>query len=138
MSIKSITKLSTIVVLAAGLGLSLTACSYSISSPLETASIVAPTIQGLSTLQDNTTVNMPVGNMFIINTGDLDPSVVMVQDTDSITNPNNEVVQFIAGGVSGNGETNPAFMSISKGSAHIILVNSVNGSVLADFTINVV
>lgn len=138
MSIKNIAKLTSIIVLTAGVGLGLTACSFSVSSPMETASQVAPQIQGLSSLQDNVAVNMTVGEMFVINTGDIDPSIVMIQDTDAVNNPNNDIVQFIAGGVSGTSVNNPAFMSISKGSAHIILVNSDNGVILADFTINVV
>lgn len=135
MSIKNFSKVAIVLALTGAVSVGLTACSTPTPTPTNSSTVIAPIVKNLSDLTAGTTVNMKVGEVLDINTGDTDPAIVMVQDTDATDNPNDKVVVFSAGGVSGTAVNNPSYKAVGAGTAYIVLVNDTTGAVLADFTI---
>lgn len=110
------------VALIASAALLLTACAF---TPVQ-----APVTMSANDLQ-GTTVDLKVGQVLNINTGDL----AVDSYTATVSDP--AVVEFVQGRTDGSATYNPGFTGKSEGSAEVTMKNEQGGIQPLEFTINV-
>jgi hypothetical protein len=116
-------------VAVASLLFALTACAAPEPSP-SGSSVIAPVTVSAGDLQ-GTTVDLVVGQVLNINTGDL------AVDSYTATVADPEVAEFVQGREDDSATFNPGFTALAEGSTAVELVNEQGGIEPLSFTIEV-
>lgn len=118
-------------VVAATLALGLTACTASNPAPADDpTSVIAPVTMDAGDLQ-GATVDLVVGQVLNINTGDL----AVDSYTGEVSDP--AVAEFVQGREDGSATFNPGVTALAEGATEVELINAQGGIQPLRFTVEV-